>query len=184
MWFSPFVGFWSCSLAVMLVSVDGFVTMEIHLLYFLLVCVGGGRLAVVEEIVVHGDGVVCEGFYTNDVFFDVVSCIGIRVLCGLPCINCAHDVSGIANLVTDDMATGGKRTILYQLAGKSGWFSSSTASGGLFPLLGDLSSSMAGLLVIEVPDPLLFGDVLVVGYLDWLVRLVIIWHVGVPNVLL
>jgi hypothetical protein len=39
----------------MLASVDGFVTVKIHLLYFLLVYVGGGRLAVVEEIVVHGD---------------------------------------------------------------------------------------------------------------------------------
>jgi hypothetical protein len=153
MWFSPFVGFWSCSLAVMLASVDGFAMVEIRLLYFLLVCVGDGRLAVVEEIVVHGDGVLCEGFYTNDVFFDVVSCAGIRVLCGLPCTNCAHDVSGIANLVTDDMAAGGKRTVLYQLVGKSGWFSSSTASGSLFPLLDDSSSGAPGLLVIEAPDP-------------------------------
>jgi hypothetical protein len=154
------------------------------LLYFLLVCVGGGRLAVVEEIVVHGDGVLCEGFYTNDVFFDVVSCVGIRVLCGLPCTSCAHNVSGIANLVTDDMAAGGKRTVLYQLAGKSGWFSSSTISGGLFPLLGDSSSGAPGLLVIEAPDPLLCDDVLAVGHLARLVRSAIIWHVGVPNVLL
>jgi hypothetical protein len=97
----------------MLASVDGFATVEIHLLYFLLVCVGGGRLAVVDEIVVHDDGVLCEGFYTNDVFFDVVSCVGIRVLFGLPCTSCAHNVSGIANLVTDGMAAGGKRTVLY-----------------------------------------------------------------------
>jgi hypothetical protein len=88
-----------------------------------------------------------------DVFFDVVSCVGIRVLCGLPCTSYAHDVNGIANLVTNDMAAGGKRTVLYQLAGKLGWFSSSTTSGGLFPLLGDLSSGTPGLLVIEALDP-------------------------------
>jgi hypothetical protein len=151
---------------------------------FLLVCVGGGRLAVVEDIVVLGDGVLCEGFYTNDAFFDDVSCVGIRVLCGLPCTSCAHDVSGIAILVTNDMAAGGKKTVLYQLDGKSGWFSSSTASGGLFPLLGDSSSGASGLLVIEASDPLLSGDVLAVGHLAWLVRSAIIWHVGVPNVLL
>jgi hypothetical protein len=117
-------------------------------------------------------------------FFDVVSCVGIRVLCGLPCTSCAHDVSDIANLITNDMAAGGKRTILYQLAEKLGWFSSFTASGGLFLLLGDSSSGASGLLVIEAPDPLLCGDVLAVGHLAWLVRSVIIWHVGVPNVLL
>jgi hypothetical protein len=38
--------------------------------------------------------------------------------------------------------------------------------------------------VIEASDPLLSGDVLAVGHLDWLVRSAIIWHVGVPNVLL
>jgi hypothetical protein len=117
-------------------------------------------------------------------FFDVVSCVGIRVLCGLPCTSCAHDVSDIANLITNDMAAGGKRTILYQLAEKLGWFSSFTASGGLFLLLGDSSSGASGLLVIEAPDPLLCGDVLAVGHLAWLVRSVIIWHVSVPNVLL
>jgi hypothetical protein len=118
-----------------------------------------------KRFVVLGDGVSCEGFYTNDAFFDVVSCVGIRVLCGLPCTSCAHDVSGISNLITNDMAAGGKRTILYQLAEKSGWFSSSTASGGLFPLLGDSSSGAPGLLVIEAPDPLLSDDVLAVGHL-------------------
>ena len=60
--------------------------------------VGGGRLAVVDEIVEHGDGVLCGGFCTNVVFFDVALCDGIRVLCGLLCAGCGYDVSGIANL--------------------------------------------------------------------------------------
>jgi hypothetical protein len=122
--------------------------------------------------------------YTNDAFFDDVSCVGIRVLCGLPCTSYVHGVSGIAILVTNDVAGRGKRIVLYQLDGKSGWFSSSTASGGLFPLLGDSWSGAPVLLVIEVPDPLLSGDVLVVGHLAWLVRLAIIWHISVPYVLL
>ena len=66
----------------------------------------------------------------------------------------------------------------YRLAGKSGWFSSPTTSGGLLPLLGDSSSGVQGLLVIEAPDPLYTGDVI------RLVRSAITRHVGVPDVLL
>ena len=79
--------------------------------------VGGGRLAVVDEIVEHGDGVLCGGFCTNVVFFDVALCDGIRVLCGLLCAGCGYDVSGIANLAANDMDGEGRRIFLYLQGG-------------------------------------------------------------------
>ena len=66
----------------------------------------------------------------------------------------------------------------YRLTSKSGWFSFPTASGGLLPLLGDSSSGVPELLVIEAPNPLYTGDVI------RLVRSAITRHVGVPDVLL
>jgi hypothetical protein len=58
--------------------------------------------------------------YTNDAFFDDVSCIGIRVLCGLLCTSCVHGVSGIAILVTNNMAARGKRIVLYLMENQVG----------------------------------------------------------------
>ncbi|CAO2177745.1 unnamed protein product [Urochloa humidicola] len=177
---------------------------SLFLLCFLLVYVRGGRKTVVAEIGEHGVGALCGGFGTNDVFVDAASCVGIRVLYGLLDTSCARDLCGIANLVTNNIAVGDRRIVLYlqggpvdrdgnwdclvslvyQLAGKSGWVSSTTASGGLLPLLGDSSSGALGLLVIEVPDPLFSGDVMAIGHLARPVRSAITRHVGVPNMLL
>ena len=66
---------------------------------------------------------------------------------------------------------------LCQLAEKLGWLSFPIASGGFLLLLGDSSFCEPGLLVFEVPDPLLSGD-------DWLVRSMFTTHVGVTDVLL
>ncbi|CAN6314273.1 unnamed protein product [Urochloa humidicola] len=192
------VSAWSPSLVISGAALSVDHRWYVILFCFLLVCVGGGRLTVVAKIVEHGNGVLCRGFCTNDAFFDVDSCVGIRVLCGLLCASCAHDASGIANLVTNNIADEGRRTVLYlqgaladrcvdwgclvrlvyQLAEKSGWFSSTTASGGFLPLLDDSSLGTPGLLVIEAPDPLLSGDVFRPVHSS------ITWHVGLPNVLL
>jgi hypothetical protein len=48
----------------------------------------------------------------------------------------------------------------YRLVGKSGWFSSPTASGGFLPLLGNSSSGAPWLLVNEASDALLSGDMM------------------------
>ena len=71
----------------------------------------------VDVIVEHGDGVLCGGFCTNVVFFDVALCDGIRVLCGLLCAGCGYDVSGIANLAAVDMDGEGRRIFLYLQGG-------------------------------------------------------------------
>lgn len=57
---------------------------------------------------------------------------------------------------------------VYQLAGKSCWFSSIT--GGFLFLRGASLSGESGLLVIEVPDPLLSSVVIATDHLDWCVR--------------
>jgi len=67
---------------------------------------------------------------------------------------------------------------------KSGRFSSTTASGGFFSLLGISSSGEPGPLVIEAPDPLFAGKVMASGHLDWPIRSVLKKHVGLPDVLL
>ena len=67
---------------------------------------------------------------------------------------------------------------------KSGRFSSTTASGGFFSLLGISSSGEPGPLVIEASDPLFAGKVMASGHLDWPIRSVLKKHVGLPDVLL
>jgi hypothetical protein len=143
--------------------------------------VGGGRLAVVEEIVVHGVGVFCGGFCTNVVSFDVVLCVGIQVLCGLLCAGCVHGVSGIAILADDDMNVEGRRILLYLMGDpidrgvdwdclvrlvsqdeESGWFMAPTCLGGSVPLRGDSSSGELGFLA-EASDSWVLGDVISSG---------------------
>ena len=73
---------------------------------------------------------------------------------------------------------------VYQLE-KSGWFSFPTVSGGFLPIARDVSSSgVPGLLVIEVPDPLLSGDVIAFSHLVRHVRSAFKRHVGVSDMLL
>ena len=66
----------------------------------------------------------------------------------------------------------------YRHLEKSGRFSSSTASGGFFSLLGVSSTGEPGQLVIEAPDPLLAGEVMASGHLDWPVRSAFKKHVA------
>jgi len=66
---------------------------------------------------------------------------------------------------------------------KSGWFSFPTAGGFPPTAWGGSSSGVPGLLVIEVPDLLLSGDVMAIGHLVRPVHSALIGHVGVPNVL-
>jgi len=84
------------------------------------------------------------------------------------------------------VATAGAASVrfVYSYLEKSGWNSCTTSSGGFFSLLGLLSSSEPGLLVIETPDPLFTGEMMAFGHLDWPVRSVIKRHVGLPDVLL
>ena len=87
----------------------GLLASETFCFLLLFSAVGGGRLAVVDEIVDHGDGVLCGGLCTNVVFFDAALCVGIRVLWGFLCAGCGYDVSGIANLAANDMDGEGRR---------------------------------------------------------------------------
>jgi hypothetical protein len=143
--------------------------------------VGGGRLAVVEEIVVHGVGVFCRGFCTNVVSFDVVLCVGNQVLCGLLCAGCVHGVSGIAILAADDINVEGRRILLCLMGDPIDrgvdWdclevsfptrriglvYGSPTCLGGSVPLRGDSSSGELGFLA-EASDSSVLGDVISPG---------------------
>jgi len=170
---------------------------------FLLGCSSGivvdgvGCLMMVDKSVERRFGVSVRGFSTGELFVVFSLCVGAPILCGFLVAGCAHAFSSLVGLDASDIATRGQRSFFYlfgghgvvrsigpplrfadRLVGKSGWFSSPTASGGLLPLLGDSSSGVAGLLVIEAPDPLYTGDVI------RLVRSAFTRHVGVPDVLL
>ena len=88
--------------------------------------------------------------------------------------------SGLGELVVNDCFV----RFAYRFAGKSGWFSSPTASGGFLPLLGDSSTGAPGLLVIETHDPLPSSDSMVFRHFVQHVRSAFTKHVGVPDVLL
>lgn len=112
---------------------------------------------------------------TDDVFLDVLFCVSACVHREIICVGCVQGVCSTAGIDITHMVAGGWGNGLslqsgldgldvvndcfvrsaYRLAGKSGWFSSRTASGGLLPLLGYSSSGASELLVIEAPDPLL-----------------------------
>jgi len=151
----------------------------------------------VDESVERRFGVSVRGFSTGELFVGFSLCVSAPILCGFLIAGCAHAFSSLVGLDASDIATRGQRSFFflfgghgdvrsigsplsfaYRLAGKSGWFSSPTTSGGLLPLLGDSSSDVPGLLVIEAPDPLYTGDVI------RLVRSAITKLVGVPDVLL
>ena len=70
-----------------------------------------------DGIVEHTEGVLCRGFRTSVVFFDVMLCVGIRVLYGLVCAGCVYDVSNLANLAANDMDGEGRRIFLYLQGG-------------------------------------------------------------------
>lgn len=170
---------------------------------FLLGCSSGivvdgvGCLMLVHESVEHRFGVLVRGFSTGELFVGFFHALVLQlILCGFLVAGCAHTFSSLIGLDASDIATRGQRSFFflfgghgdvrsigapffaYRLAGKSGWFSSPTTSGGLLPRLGDSSSNVPGLLVIEAPDSLYTGDVI------RLVRSAITRHVGVPDVLL
>jgi len=171
---------------------------------FLLGCSSGivvdgvGCLMLVHESVEHRFGVLVRGFSTGELFVGFFHASVLQlILCGFLVAGCAHTFSSLIGLDGSDIATRGQRSFFflfgghgdvrsigaplsfaYRLAGKSGWFSSPTTSGGLLPLLGDSSSDVPGLLVTETPDSLYTGDVI------RLVRSAISRHVGVPDVLL
>ena len=142
-------------------------------------------------------GVSVRGFSTGELFVGFSLCVGAPIICGFLVAGCAHAFSSLVGLDAGDIATRGQGSFFflfgghgdvrsigpplsfaYRLARKSGWFSSPTTSGGLLPLLGDSSSDVPGLLVIEAPDPLFTGDVI------RLVRSAITRHVGVLDMLL
>jgi hypothetical protein len=54
---------------------------------------------------------------------------------------------------------------VYQLVWKPGWILTATGSGGLPSLRGESSPGKRGLLMVEVSDPLLVGDVMASGHL-------------------
>jgi len=105
----------------------------------------------VDGLVVLDDGVSCGGFRTDHGSFGAFLCIGSRIFCDFLFASCAHDVNRVAGLEINMCAAGNWRFVLphvgfvYQL-GKSGWFSSTTSSGGLLTLLGDSSFGGWGLV--------------------------------------
>ena len=96
----------------------------------------------ISMLVVLDDGVSCGGFSTDDGCFVASLCVGSRILYDFLFAGCAHNVNHVAGLEINDMVIAESYRFViphecfdYQLV-KSGWFSSTTSSDGLLPLLG------------------------------------------------
>ena len=84
-------------------------------------CGGGVQgLVVLVDCVDHQLGVLCGGFGIDVVFFATSLCIDFGFLCELLFIDGAHVVSGVADLVTDGMAAGGRGIVLSLRSGLDG----------------------------------------------------------------
>lgn len=93
---------------------------------------------------------------------------------------CFFDISGGFSA----RARGGCIRFVYQLVWIWGWILSTTGFGGLLSLRGESSPSERGLLIAEVSDPLLSGDVMASGHLFRPECSTTTKHIGVSDVLL
>ena len=87
----------------------------------LVVFCGGGEqsLVVLVDYVDHQLGVLCGGFGIDVVFFAASLCVDFGFLCELLFIDGAHIVSGVADLVSDGMAAGGRGIVLSLRSGSN-----------------------------------------------------------------
>ena len=76
-------------------------------------------LVVLVDYVDHQLGVLCGGFGIDVVFFAASLCVDFGFLCELLFIDGAHIVSGVADLVSDGMAAGGRGIVLSLRSGSN-----------------------------------------------------------------
>ncbi|CAN6235364.1 unnamed protein product [Urochloa humidicola] len=78
------------------------------------VCVVGvSNLVVVVGRVVHDVRVLCGGFDTDEVLFDVFLCIGVRILCELHNTSSVHCVHNFSEFASNDMNARGRRFVFH-----------------------------------------------------------------------
>ena len=83
---------------------------------------GGWGRSAVDVRVVHGDGVICRGFSTGDVFFEVFFCVGVPILWELLCAVRVLIVINGAGMIALDMVPGvGRMVLTLQVASVWNW---------------------------------------------------------------